>query len=70
MGGSIRRGYGDLGYTPNKGPAPEYIILMDIPAAKNLFAAGVPLYVMPLDSTQLKLDEVMREHPVQPRYHG
>jgi purine nucleosidase len=33
---------------------------MDIPAAKKLFAAGVPLYVMPLDSTQLKLDEVMR----------
>jgi purine nucleosidase len=60
MGGSIRRGYGDLGYTPNKGPDPEYNILMDIPAAKKLFAAGVPLYVMPLDSTQLKLDEVMR----------
>jgi inosine-uridine nucleoside N-ribohydrolase len=33
---------------------------MDIPAAKKLFASGVPLYVMPLDSTQLKLDEVMR----------
>ena len=61
MGGSIRRGYGDLGYTPNKGPNPEYNILMDIPAAKKLFAGGVPLYVMPLDSTQLKLDEVMRE---------
>jgi purine nucleosidase len=60
MGGSIRRGYGDLGYTPNKGPDPEYNILMDIPAAKKLFASGVPLYVMPLDSTQLKLDEVMR----------
>jgi inosine-uridine nucleoside N-ribohydrolase len=60
MGGSIRRGYGDLGYAPDKGPDPEYNILMDIPAAKKLFAAGVPLYVMPLDSTQLKLDEVMR----------
>jgi inosine-uridine nucleoside N-ribohydrolase len=60
MAGSIRRGYGDLGYTPNHGPDPEYNILMDIPAAKKLFASGVPLYVMPLDSTQLKLDEVMR----------
>jgi purine nucleosidase len=60
MGGSIRRGYGDLGYTPNKGPDPEYNIHMDIQAAKKLFASGVPLYVMPLDSTQLKLDEVMR----------
>ncbi len=60
MGGSIRRGYGDLGYLPNRGPSPEYNILMDIPAARKLFASGVPLYVMPLDSTQLKLDEVMR----------
>jgi inosine-uridine nucleoside N-ribohydrolase len=25
-----------------------------------LFAAGVPLFVMPLDSTQLKMDEVKR----------
>lgn len=60
MGGSIRRGYGDLGYRPNKGPEPEYNILMDISGAKKLFASGVPLYVMPLDSTQLKLDEVLR----------
>lgn len=60
MGGSIRRGYGDLGYTPNHGPDPEYNILLDIPSAKKLFASGVPIYVMPLDSTQLKLDEVKR----------
>jgi inosine-uridine nucleoside N-ribohydrolase len=60
MGGSIRRGYGDLGYLPNHGPDPEYNILMDIPSAKKLFNSGVSLYVMPLDSTQLKLDEVKR----------
>jgi purine nucleosidase len=60
MGGSIRRGYGDLGYTPSHGPDPEYNILLDIPSARKLFASGVPLYVMPLDSTQLKLDEVKR----------
>jgi purine nucleosidase len=60
MGGSVRRGYGDLGYLPDHGPDPEYNILMDIPAAKKLFTSGVPLYVMPLDSTQLKLDEVLR----------
>ena len=60
MGGSIRRGYGDLGYLPNRGPSAEYNIKMDIPAARKLFASGVPLYVMPLDSTQLKLDEVLR----------
>ena len=61
MGGSIRRGYGDLGYLPNRGPQPEYNIMMDIASSRKLFASGVPLYVMPLDSTQLKLDEVMRD---------
>jgi len=60
MGGSIKRGYGDLGYTPPLGPQPEWNILNDIPSAQKLFASGVPLFVMPLDSTQLKLDEVKR----------
>jgi purine nucleosidase len=60
MGGSIRKGYDDLGYTPDRGPQPEYNIYSDIPAAQKLFTSGVPLYVMPLDSTQLKLDEVKR----------
>jgi purine nucleosidase len=60
MAGSIRQGYGDLGYLPDKGPSAEYNITMDIPAAKELFASGVPIDMMPLDSTQLKLDEVMR----------
>jgi len=60
MGGSIHRGYGDLGLLPDHGPDPEYNVMMDIPASKKLFASGVPLYVMPLDSTQLKLDEVLR----------
>jgi purine nucleosidase len=60
MGGSIHRGYGDLGFLPDHGPSPEYNILMDIPAAQKLFSSGVPIYMMPLDSTQLKLDEVLR----------
>ena len=60
MGGSVRRGYGDLGYTAQVPPMPEWNILNDIPSAQKLFAAGVPLFVMPLDSTQLKLDEVKR----------
>lgn len=60
MGGSIDRGYGDLGYLPAHGPEPEYNILMDVASSKKLFTSGVPLYVMPLDSTQLKLDEVLR----------
>jgi len=61
MGGSVRRGYGDFGYNEHVPPQPEWNILNDVASAQKLFAAGVPLYVMPLDSTQLKLDEVKRE---------
>lgn len=60
MGGSVRKGYGDYGYNEHFPPAPEWNILNDVSSAQKLFAAGVPLYVMPLDSTQLKLDEVKR----------
>jgi len=60
MGGSIHRGYGDLGFGPPAPPQPEWNILNDIPSAQKLFASGVPLFVMPLDATQLKLDEVKR----------
>src|SRR5216684_1709758 len=60
MGGSIKRGYGDLGFGPPTPPQPEWNILNDIPSAQKLLAAGVPLFVMPLDATQLKLDEVKR----------
>jgi inosine-uridine nucleoside N-ribohydrolase len=60
MGGSIKRGYGDVGFGTPTPPQPEWNILNDIPSAQKLFAAGVPLFVMPLDSTQLKLDEVKR----------
>jgi purine nucleosidase len=60
MGGSIKRGYGDVGFGTPTPPQPEWNILNDIPSAQKLFAAGVRLFVMPLDSTQLKLDEVKR----------
>jgi purine nucleosidase len=60
MGGSIERRYGDLGYAPDRGPEAEWNIVNDIPSAQKLFASGVPIYMMPLDSTQLKLDEVKR----------
>jgi purine nucleosidase len=60
MGGSIRRGYGDLGYTTPVPPMPEWNILNDVASAQKLFAVGVPVFVMPLDSTQLKMDEVKR----------
>ncbi len=60
MGGSIRRGYGDLGYGIDRGPQPEYNIYSDVTAAQKLFASGVPIFMMPLDSTQLLLDENKR----------
>jgi inosine-uridine nucleoside N-ribohydrolase len=61
MGGSIERGYGDLGYFEPHGPNAEWNIKNDIPSARKLFASGVPIFMMPLDATQLKLDEVKRE---------
>jgi purine nucleosidase len=61
MGGSIRRGYGDT-YVPNHGPDAEYNVAMDVAAAKQVFNSGVPLYMMPLDATQHRLDEMKRQH--------
>ena len=61
MGGSIERSYGDLGYFKPHGPEPEWNIKNDIPSAQKLFASGVPIFMMPLDATQLKFDEVKRE---------
>lgn len=60
MGGSIERGYSHSVYDPPQPPQPEWNILNDVTSAQKLFASGVPIYVMPLDSTQLKLDEVKR----------
>src|SRR5450631_4404063 len=63
MGGSVRRGYGDLGYpwSTTVKAGPEYNVFSDVASSKKLFAAGVPISMMPLDSTQLKLDEVKRD---------
>lgn len=52
MGGSIHRGYGE-----NAPAEPEYNIARDPAAAQKLFRSGVPLFVLPLDSTQIKFDE-------------
>jgi purine nucleosidase len=60
MGGSVERGYGDP-YGAPASPQPEWNIKNDVASAQKLFASGVPIYMMPLDSTQLKLDEVKRE---------
>jgi inosine-uridine nucleoside N-ribohydrolase len=56
MGGAIHRGYGDA----NAKPEPEYNIARDPKSAQKLVASGVPLYFLPLDSTQLKFDDARR----------
>jgi inosine-uridine nucleoside N-ribohydrolase len=56
MAGSVRVGY--KGKAP---PEPEWNIKCDIPAAKAVFASGVPLVVAPLDATtMLQLKEPLR----------
>ncbi len=61
MGGSIERGYGtDAQGKPNP-PQPEWNILCDPAGAKALLASGVPVFMMPLDSTQVPLDAKDRE---------
>jgi purine nucleosidase len=64
MGGSVYVGYlngSDADYLKPPGPEPEWNVDRDIAGARKLFASGVPIYMMPLDATQLKLDEVKRE---------
>jgi inosine-uridine nucleoside N-ribohydrolase len=51
MGGSVRRGYGGT----DASPSAEWNIVNNIPAARKLFASGVPISMMPLDSTQIQL---------------
>jgi purine nucleosidase len=55
MGGSVYKGYA------GGAPDPEWNILCDIPAAQKVFTSGVPLYVMPLDATILKLNDERRK---------
>jgi inosine-uridine nucleoside N-ribohydrolase len=60
MGGSVYRGYGGTPLAPR--PAePEWNFLCDPAGAKALLAVGVPVYIMPLDSTQIHLPLEDRE---------
>jgi len=64
MGGSINVGYASGGVTAYgklPGPQPEWNVENDVAGARKLLASGTPIYMMPLDATQLKLDEVKRE---------
>ena len=61
MGGSIQIGYGTNAAGAPNPPQPEWNILNDVASARKLFASGVPIYMMPLDSTQLKMNAADRE---------
>ena len=56
MGGSINRGYDDA-RTGNKQepPSAEWNIHCDPAGLRDLLASGVPVFMMPLDSTQIHL---------------
>ena len=60
MGGSIDRGY-DGKNGPKLTPDAEWNINRDPKDAGKLFAAGVPVFLAPLDSTQIHLDTKARE---------
>ncbi|MGA7340556.1 MAG: nucleoside hydrolase [Terracidiphilus sp.] len=61
MGGSVYRGYDDGQTGTRRPPDPEWNIRCDPAAAQALLASGVPVFMMPLDSTQvhLKLPELL-----------
>ncbi len=60
MGGSIYRGYdGKAG--ERRAADAEWNINRDPADAQALFAAGVPIFMMPLDSTQVHLETAERE---------
>lgn len=60
MGGSVYRGYGGK---PGEAipPVAEWNIRCDPAGAKALLASGVPVFMMPLDSTQIHLEAADRE---------
>lgn len=61
MGGSVHMGYQKGSTIPNPVPDPEYNIAVAPDALAAVLASGVPLAMFPLDSTQLKFDEVRRD---------
>jgi inosine-uridine nucleoside N-ribohydrolase len=61
MGGSIHAGYNAAGAIPNQAASAEYNIASAPRAFASLLQAGVALTMFPLDSTQIKFDEVRRD---------
>jgi inosine-uridine nucleoside N-ribohydrolase len=61
MGGSIYRGYDDGKAATPRPPDAEWNISRDPTGLRALLASGVPVYMMPLDSTQIHLETPERE---------
>jgi purine nucleosidase len=57
MGGSIYRGYDGGNAGANAPPSPEWNIRCDPAGARALLGSGVPVLMMPLDSTQIRLPQ-------------
>ncbi len=65
MGGSIYRGYDDANTGAHRPPDAEWNVRCDPAGGRALLGSGVPVYMMPLDSTQIhfgppELDTVLR----------
>ncbi len=60
MGGSIYRGY-DSREGTHRPPDAEWNVSRDPAGLRALLASGVPVFMMPLDSTQIHLEEEERE---------
>jgi inosine-uridine nucleoside N-ribohydrolase len=61
MAGSIYFGYEKNGAIPVQAPSAEYNVAAAPHSFATLLAAGVPIKLFPLDSTQIKFDEVRRD---------
>ena len=61
MGGSIYAGYNQGGAIPVSKPNAEYNIVSAPKGMTILLQSGVPVRMFPLDSTQIKFDEVRRD---------
>lgn len=61
MGGSIHAGYNLGGAIPVAQPSAEYNVAADPRGLVALLKSGVRVRMFPLDSTQIKFDEVRRE---------
>ena len=61
MGGSIYAGYNQGGAIPVAQPSPEYNVVCAPEGLRVLLESRIPVRMFPLDSTQIKFDEVRRD---------